>query len=98
MDSPSIYKEYSSMNENCKLHDDRLEEISAQVKDISKDTGIIKNILVPMDSEKIGIVEQTRKNKEDIEELKKTPSKVKDNIRFAITVALFIAAIASRWI
>jgi hypothetical protein len=86
------------MNENCKLHDQILEEISAQIKTINESISRIELILVPMDGDKIGIVEQTRKNKESIEDIKKTPTRMKDNIRFAITIILFALAIASRWI
>jgi hypothetical protein len=86
------------MNENCKLHDQILEEISAQIKTINESIIRIELILVPMDGDKIGIVEQTRKNKESIEDIKKTPTRMKDNIRFAITIILFALAIASRWI
>ena len=41
-----------------------------------------------------GVMEQIRINTSDIEELKKQPSALKDNIKFAITVALFAAAAA----
>ena len=39
-----------------------------------------------------GAMEQIRINTSDIEELKKRPSALKDNVKFAITVAMFAAA------
>jgi hypothetical protein len=41
-----------------------------------------------------GALEQIRANTTDIEQLKKQPSAIKDNVRFAITVAMFAAAAA----
>jgi archaellum component FlaC len=78
-------------------YSEELREVHGTLKKVFERFDHIENMLSPLDNEKIGLVEQTRKNKEDIEELKKAPSKIKSNVQFAITVILFIIAVLS-WV
>jgi archaellum component FlaC len=78
-------------------YSEELREVHGTLKKVFQRFDHIENMLSPLDNDKIGLVEQTRKNKEDIEELKRKPNKIKSNVQFAITVILFIIAVLS-WV
>jgi archaellum component FlaC len=81
------------MNQNCKLHEEMLHKIQKTLDDLSGRFDRVENMLVPLDNDKIGLVEQTRRNKEKIEELEQTPKKIKGVLTFVYATVLFAITI-----
>jgi hypothetical protein len=70
--------------------DERRHTYDEYFSELRDDVKQIKKLL--LGNGEIGVIEQCRRNAYELDQLKAQPKDFKDNIRFAITLALFAAA------